>query len=222
MKGLPAAWLHAQDELYSELRGPAENLTVLATAYADTSKGGSGKHEPILMTIIYGKGRVFHTVLGHAGGDSAQPAMECVGFIATFQRGAEWAVTGDVKQTVPDDFPQFNTESKWPLFRPVLFEEILANLAGYHPGDTRTNLQDLTNYIRKNYDGGEKYAGIEKHLLRFLQGSGSSDAKNHICRELSIYGTENAVPVLKKLEKKEETKEMARYAIERITASYSN
>lgn len=222
MKGLPAAWLHAQDELYSELRGPAENLTVLATAYADTAKGGSGKHEPMLMTINYGKGRVFHTVLGHASGDSAHPAMECVGFIVTLQRGAEWAVTGDVKQTVPDDFPQFNAESKWPLFRPLRFEEILANLSDYHPGDTRTNLQDLTNYLRKYYDGGEEYAKIEKHLLRFLQGTGSPDAKNYICRELSIYGTENAVPVLKKLQKKEDTAEMARFAIERITSDYSN
>ena len=34
MKGLPSAWLHANDELYSNLRGPAKNVTVLATALA--------------------------------------------------------------------------------------------------------------------------------------------------------------------------------------------
>lgn len=34
MKGLPPAWLHANDELYSNLRGPAKNVTVLATAVA--------------------------------------------------------------------------------------------------------------------------------------------------------------------------------------------
>ena len=33
-KGLPAEWMHAKDELYTNLRGPAEGVTVLATAYA--------------------------------------------------------------------------------------------------------------------------------------------------------------------------------------------
>ena len=98
--GLPAHWMHAADELYDRLRGPAENLTVLATAFADPSKGGSGQHEPMLMTIAYGKGRVFHTTLGHDVN-----SMKCVGFIVTLQRGAEWSATGKVTQRMPDDFP---------------------------------------------------------------------------------------------------------------------
>jgi len=53
-KGLPDKWMHAKDELYSKLRGPAENLTVLSTAYADPAKKGTGEHEPILFTINYG------------------------------------------------------------------------------------------------------------------------------------------------------------------------
>jgi uncharacterized protein len=222
VKGLPKAWMHCQDELYSELRGPAENLTVLATAFADTSKGGTGKHEPVLMTINYGKGRVFHTTLGHAMGDSAYPAMECVGFIVTTQRGAEWAATGKVTQAVPEAFPSFAAESKWPVFRALTIEEILANLKDYKPGDTRTNLEDLKQYIRANNDGAEKFAAVEKLLLQFLGGSGSADAKNFILNELSFTGTEKALPVLKKLEKNEETAEMARYAIERITNSFTN
>ena len=32
MKGLPAEWLHVNDELYGALRGPGKNMTVLATA----------------------------------------------------------------------------------------------------------------------------------------------------------------------------------------------
>jgi type 1 glutamine amidotransferase len=221
-KGLPKAWMHCKDELYSQLRGPAENLTVLATAFADTSKHGTGKHEPVLMTINYGKGRVFHTALGHAGGDSAYPAMECVGFIVTLQRGAEWAATGVVTQAVPEVFPTINVESKWPLFRPLTLVEILSNLKDYKPGDTRYNLQDLTNYIRANYDGGEKWAATEKNLLQFLDGTGSTDAKNYICKEISVYGTDKALPVLKKLQNNEDTREMARYAIERITGQYTN
>ena len=104
LAGLPTKWMHAQDELYDKLRGPAENLTVLATAFADPMKGGTGRHEPMLMTTTFGQGRVFHTAMGHAGGGK-RIAQQCVGFIVTFQRGAEWAVTGKVMQKVPADFP---------------------------------------------------------------------------------------------------------------------
>jgi uncharacterized protein len=99
-RGLPEKWMHAKDELYDRLRGPAEGLTVLATAYANPATNGSGHHEPLLMTISYGQGRVFHTALGHS-----VHSMQCAGFITTFQRGAEWAATGKVTQPVPDDFP---------------------------------------------------------------------------------------------------------------------
>jgi type 1 glutamine amidotransferase len=99
--GLPSSWLHAADELYDRLRGPAENMTVLATAYADKAEGGSGEHEPMLMVIDYGQGRVFHSTLGHS-----PEAMKCVGFIVTLQRGAEWAATGEVApRELPKDFP---------------------------------------------------------------------------------------------------------------------
>jgi hypothetical protein len=102
MKGLPTRWRHAQDELYSKMRGPAKNLTLLATAYAAPDKGGTGENEPILMTIRYGKGRVFHTVLGHG-----PQAMSGLGFQVTLQRGAEWAATGEVTLPPPtaEDLP---------------------------------------------------------------------------------------------------------------------
>ena len=104
MAGLPPKWMHAKDELYGWLRGPAENMTVLASALAAKEQGGSGEQEPLLMTITYGKGRVFHTALGHNNGPDIT-AQKCVGFITTLQRGVEWAATGNVSQKVPPDFP---------------------------------------------------------------------------------------------------------------------
>jgi type 1 glutamine amidotransferase len=113
--GLPIAWMHAQDELYDKMRGPAQNMNVLATAYADPATGGSGEHEPMLFTISYGDGRVFHTTLGHSA-----EAMQCVGFIVTLARGAEWAATGSVtQQSIPSDFPAADKVSTRNLIEPA-------------------------------------------------------------------------------------------------------
>jgi type 1 glutamine amidotransferase len=54
----------------------------------------------MLMALAFGKGRIFHTTLGHDAW-----ALSCVGFIITFQRGTEWAATGRVTQKVPKNFP---------------------------------------------------------------------------------------------------------------------
>lgn len=99
-KGLPAEWLHAKDELYDRLRGPAKNVQVLASAFSDKETNGSGEDEPMVMVLPYGKGRVFHSCLGHG-----VEAMQSADFIVTYQRGAEWASTGKVTQKIPPDFP---------------------------------------------------------------------------------------------------------------------
>jgi hypothetical protein len=99
-KGLPREWLHARDELYSGMRGPIENVHLLATAFDDKKHRGRGEIEPILWTVGYGQGRVFHTVMGHD-----LEAMRCIGFITTLQRGSEWAATGAVTLPVPEAFP---------------------------------------------------------------------------------------------------------------------
>lgn len=100
MKGLPSVWLTSKDECYGNLRGPALNMTVLATGEDQGVEKRKGKHQPMLMAIDYGKGRCFHTTLGH---DTA--AFEGVGFMTTFLRGCEWAASGNVTQSVPSDFP---------------------------------------------------------------------------------------------------------------------
>lgn len=107
-KGIPTRWLHQNDELYGNLRGPAQNLHVLATAFSTKETKGTGKEEPVLFTITYGKGRIFHSVLGHTGADFSD-SVEDVGFQVTFSRGVEWAATGNVKQKPPMEFPTVNS-----------------------------------------------------------------------------------------------------------------
>ncbi len=113
MAGLPAKWMHAKDELYDQLRGPAQHVTVLASAFSDKATGGTGEDEPLLMAISFGKGRVFHTALGHNNGKDFT-AQKCVGFEVTLQRGTEWVATGRVTQAVPAGFPTAETVSSRP------------------------------------------------------------------------------------------------------------
>lgn len=113
VRGLPKRWRHTSDELYDRLRGPAEDMTVLATAYSDPKTGGTGENEPLLFALQFGKGRVFHTALGHGPG-----AIACVGFQVTLARGAEWAATGEVTlRDVPRDFPSDTEASAREIVR---------------------------------------------------------------------------------------------------------
>lgn len=95
-KGMPKEWMHNNDELYDNMRGPALNVKMLATAYSTGTKTA----EPMIWTVDYGKGRVFHTPMGHD-----VTSMKCVGFASTVQRGTEWAATGKVTVPLPKDFP---------------------------------------------------------------------------------------------------------------------
>lgn len=105
-KDLPNNWLHAQDEMYDFMRGPANIKDLLYSGMSDAATGGSGREEPLVFTVDYGKARIFHIMLGHCGASlENNPAMQCAGFQTLLLRGAEWAATGKVTQPVPNDFP---------------------------------------------------------------------------------------------------------------------
>jgi uncharacterized protein len=87
--GLPPVFL-ADDELYHKLDFKPD-AHILATAYSDPKAGGTGKDEPMIWTVPFGKGRVVHITLGHDLQAMSQP-----GFIEAFARSSEWAATGAV------------------------------------------------------------------------------------------------------------------------------
>jgi type 1 glutamine amidotransferase len=103
-RGLPATWMHGEDELYAELRGPGRNMTVLASAWSDPDNAGTGRDEPQLIVLTFGEGRIFHTTFGHD-----VRAMSSVDTAVTLQRGVEWSATGDVTQPIPANFPGSRT-----------------------------------------------------------------------------------------------------------------
>lgn len=87
-------------------------MEILATAYE------RGRHEPLMWTVSYGKGRIFVDLLGHCGNDPNMTySMRCTGFQVTLLRGCEWAATGAVTQEVPTDFPLNDTYTLRPEFK---------------------------------------------------------------------------------------------------------
>ena len=217
MKGLPARWMHANDELYSELRGPAKNLQILATAFADSTKGGGTmRDEPVLMAITYGKGRIFHTALGHAE-EGGGPAMQSVGFIVTLQRGAEWAVTGTVTQSLPADFPTSAGIVLRTNYKPMSLEEAYEELAQYDIGKSTKCLTLLQSHIKELNGNSSALLEVEKKLVEILKSPVASvEGKKLIIRELSWMGTDYSIPALKESGSIADLKDEAEFALARL------
>jgi type 1 glutamine amidotransferase len=217
-KGLPDRWFHGNDELYSQLRGPAKNMQILATAFADTAAGGGTmRDEPMLMTITYEKGRIFHTAMGHAD-EGGGPAMQCAGFIVTLQRGAEWAVTGNVTQPVPFDFPTGAGVVLRSDFKEITLEEAMANIGNYEIAKSTKYLSCLQSHI-KNLAGNEQgLLEVEKMMNKVLISKEATvEAKKLLLREISWMGSDYSVAAVKALLSDAGLKDEADYALERLT-----
>ena len=97
-RGLEDLRMHP-DELYHRLvHKDGADYRVLMSAYSAPKTGGTGRHEPMATVASYGKGRVFHTPLGHVWRNNVpshatwrDPQLRLL-----LARGAEWAATGSV------------------------------------------------------------------------------------------------------------------------------
>jgi type 1 glutamine amidotransferase len=216
-RGLPAGWLHGTDELYSLLRGPAKNMQILATAFADSSLGGGTmRDEPMLMTITFGKGRIFHTAMGHAD-EGGGPAMQCAGFIITLQRGAEWAVTGDVTQRVPWDFPSAAGVVLRPDFKEMTLEEAFTHIGNYDIVKSTKYLSCIQAHLRSLTGDEAGIKKIEEMMVKVLKDDkATAESKKLLLRELSWMGSDYSVPTIKELVSNAELKDEAEFALSRL------
>jgi type 1 glutamine amidotransferase len=83
---------------------------VLATACSDPEakrwdgQGGTGNHEPVMLTTGYGRGRVFYQILGHVWPEDygngfrghTTVALEQPNFQTTLLRGCQWVAGREV------------------------------------------------------------------------------------------------------------------------------
>ena len=193
-------------------------MQILATAFADTAAGGGTmRDEPMLMTITYEKGKIFHTAMGHAD-EGGGPAMQCAGFIVTLQRGAEWAVTGDVTQPVPFDFPTNAGVVLRPDFKEITLEDAFANFGNYEIAKSTKYLSCVQSHIRSLAGDEEGLQKVEKMMNKVLISKEATiEAKKLLLRELSWMGTDYSVPAIKDLLSNADLKDEAEFALARLT-----
>lgn len=200
-KGLPKVWLHAKDELYAKLRGPANIEDVLG--YGESKL--TNENEPLLFTIKYGNGRIFHTALGHD-----VYAMRCVGFSFTLQRGTEWAATGKVSlKKVPENFPTEEDVRFW--LEPVSAAEI----AGYEYGQSRKALATIEANIRIATE--KQLRSIENQMIEVLNIEDATYyGRSFACQMLRRIGTGKSVKALGAFLHDDQLSDPARLALQGI------
>jgi type 1 glutamine amidotransferase len=91
-------WVHAEENTSFETLGTATNYDLSASWTED---------QAAIMVSDYGKGRIFHTILGHDA-----RTMRNSGFRTLMLRGTEWAATGSVTQPIPQELQTMDESDK--------------------------------------------------------------------------------------------------------------
>jgi len=95
------------------------------------------------------------------------------------------------------------------------FGELLGKIKTYDFNKSRADLVKISDMIR-DASGKPEMKAMEKQLDEFLKSDASYAAKDFVCRELSVAGTEASVPALASMLTDEKVSDIARYALERI------
>ncbi|GMU92775.1 MAG: hypothetical protein AMXMBFR4_18330 [Candidatus Hydrogenedentota bacterium] len=98
-------------------------------------------------------------------------------------------------------------------------DDALKYVATYRFGESREPLSVVNDHVRRadNSGNAEEQKVIEAKLLDVLKAGPSTDGVDFLCRQLSIIGSDAAVPVLAPmLTKDEQSADWARYALEGI------
>ena len=94
--------------------------------------------------------------------------------------------------------------------------DLMDNLGAYDWGSDRASLAGIDYAIIVAQGDPVKLAEIESALLEVLQSDAALPAKEYICRQLALIGTERCVPVLAAMLADEKLSDCARLALEAI------
>lgn len=151
-----------------------------------------------------GRGRLFYCSLGHDHAVTWTPAV-----LAHYLAGIQYAM-GDLKV---DDRP---VKAGSQTINVNALDNLIKQLGEYDWDKSRAALIQIQNLIRLHFDDEKALGVIESKLLAMLNTEISTAAKDFICRELAVIGTEKSVPVLSVMLTDPKTTSMARYALEQI------
>jgi len=159
-----------------------------------------------------GKGRLFYGSLGHNDEIFMNPML-----LEHYLRGIQFAM-GDFK--VPTK-PKGSVKEQ-NMAQPQTEGGNWAKVKTYDFGDSRQPLTEISDEIRKAYGKPEELKKFEASLLDIVKSDAKYAGKQYACRELSIIGTKQSVPVLAPMLTNQEYSDMARYALERIPGDGPN
>jgi type 1 glutamine amidotransferase len=171
----------------------------------------SDKDTGITWIKDWGKGRLFYCSLGHN-----DEIFMNTPILEHYLRGIQFAM-GDFKVPTKPTAAARGSEGKGSGM-----EEQLAKVKTYDFGDSRLPLTELSDEIRKAYGKPAELKKYEAALDDVLKSDAKYAGKQYACRELSIIGTEQSVPVLAAMLTNQEYSDMARYALERIPGEAPN
>jgi HEAT repeat protein len=98
-------------------------------------------------------------------------------------------------------------------------EAILERLARYRHNQDHDTVLELQAYIRDHRQAPAERQECERQLLGFLGGDATLDGKWEACRQLRSIGSDASVSILSEMLIREDTSEMARYALEKVPGS---
>ncbi|MCB9058568.1 MAG: ThuA domain-containing protein [Calditrichae bacterium] len=162
------------------------------------------KDIPISWIRKFGKGRLFYCSFGHNADIYWNEQI-----LAHYLSGIRFALGEIDAETEP--LP-FDAKSQ---INPDELRNYLDQSKDYEYGQSKAIQNNITAYLRYSA-GSDLIVNAENQFIGFLKSDASLAAKQFICEQLSIYGTTKSLPALSELLNKDETFEMAVFAIDRI------
>ncbi len=166
---------------------------------------------PVSWVRGFGQGRIFYCSLGHNSHIYWNPVI-----LEHYLAGIQFAL-GDLDADtapVPFDIDEAIDSDE--------IEELLNEIRTYEYGQSREKITILTDLLRMAGNSSELKEDVEDELIDFLDSDASLPAKRIACEFLSIYGCDDAIPILSDMLYDSSTTDMAFFALERIPGDLSN